>query len=810
MRIGSVNYLQLVVKGQNKSKQQVAQKQVTTRSRHHRNTPLLILCLATILFIVPAFPVLGQHFTKVENRILLKSASSASESEVAAWIHGQRGRQLRILPNVGVRVVELPPSQREEALRYFYRNPKVEFAEPDMVLPPSFEPNDPLFSYQWHLTNISCSSAWEMSIGSGVLVAVLDTGVESGHPDLVNRLVAGWNTYDDNADTSDIHGHGTAVIGTVGATANNSEGGASVAPGCTILPIRISDLQGYGYDSTVASGLIWAADHGARVANISYEFSGSATVATAANYFRSKGGVVIVAAGNGGQVLTNGNNPALITVSALRGDATLALWSNRGKIIDLAAPGAGIYTIAKGGGYDVVNGTSFAAPCVAGVAALVLSANPGLTASQAEDVLKKSANDLGTAGWDSLYGWGRVNAQKAVLLAQRTAVLSDTNAPTVALTSPIAGSEVSGTIEVQLNASDNLAVTSVTLQVDGQAVATNTTAPWDFKWNSKSVPDGTHTLSALAKDASGNLGVSLGTGLFVHNLKPDLQPPAPQVVSPANGAVVSGNVAIDITANDDTGVVRVDWYLNGNLMDSSATAPAVFTWKTRNYAAGAYQIMAQAYDAAGNKGTSPSVTVFIGSGDKSAPTVEITAPASGSTVAGIVNVGVSAADNVSVSKIEWYLDGTLKGSSQLVSPVFSWNTLEILDGSHILQARAYDAAGNYAISAEILTTVHNTVADITAPVVGIRSPASGATLGSMASVSVTAVDDTGITKLELYADGHRIASATNAPAVFKWLPKGLNCSHTLQAIAYDAAGNQGVSSPVLVYPEALAQPLMKD
>jgi thermitase len=348
--------------GPYKNTQHTAYKNVATREKNYGRKPLLVCGLTAILFTVFVFPVLGQHLAKVEDRILLKTSRSASESEVAALIHGQGGRQLRILPHVGVRVVGLPPSRRGVALQYFSRNPKVEFAESDMILPPSFEPNDPLFCYQWHLTNISCSAAWDVASGSGVPIAVLDTGVDSSHPDLVHRLAAGWNTYDDNADTYDVHGHGTAVIGTVGAAADNAEGGASVAPGCTILPIRVSDLQGYAYDSTVASGLIWAADHGARVANISYEFSGSATVTTAANYFRSKGGLVIVAAGNGGQVLTNANNPALITVSALRGDATLALWSNRGNVIDLVAPGAGIYTTAKGGGYDVVNGTSFAAP----------------------------------------------------------------------------------------------------------------------------------------------------------------------------------------------------------------------------------------------------------------------------------------------------------------------------------------------------------------------------------------------------------------------------------------------------------------
>jgi len=214
----------------------VVLKNVATQHKNHRNAPMLILFLAAMFQFVCVFPVPGQHLKKVNDRILLKPRGSASESEVAALISGQGGHQSRLLPKVGVRVVELPAARREQALQYFSRNAKVEFAESDTMIPPSFEPNDPFFCYQWHLTNISCTAAWDATSGGGVLVAVLDTGVDSTHPDLVDRLSAGWNTYDDTADTTDVHGHGTAVIGTVGATANNALGGTSVAPECfTIL-----------------------------------------------------------------------------------------------------------------------------------------------------------------------------------------------------------------------------------------------------------------------------------------------------------------------------------------------------------------------------------------------------------------------------------------------------------------------------------------------------------------------------------------------------------------------------------------------
>ena len=176
-------------------------------------------------------------------------------------------------------------------------------------------------------------------------------------------------------------------------------------------------------------------------------------------------------------------------------------------------------------------------------------------------------------------------------------------------------------------------------------------------------------------------------------------------------------------------------------------------------------------------------------------------------VTGTVTVAVSGTDNVGVSRVEWYLDGVLMGSSQQANPVFSWNTLELPDGSHTLQARAYDAAENFGVSAEVSTTVHNAAIDTTGPIVVIESPKDGGTFSTETTVTVKALDDTGITRLEFYADGRLIASATDAAASFKWLPKPLNRPHALQAMAYDAAGNRGVSLAVVVHPEARAQPV---
>ncbi len=352
------------------------------------------------------------------DRVLLKIKAPVSEAEAQNLITTHGAVEAHSLPHIGVRVITVVPSRLASVLSALSHDPKVEFAEPDAIFAPDFTPNDPGFSSQWHLAKIAAPVAWDTTAGaSNVIVAILDSGVDGTHPDLVGNLVPGWNMYDNNTNTADVYGHGTEVAGTVAAAGNNGIGVASVAFNCSLMPVRITDTGGFGYVSTIANGLTWAADHGARVANISFEVSGISTVSSAAQYFQSKGGVVTVSAGNDATVLTIPDDPNVVTVSATDSNDALASWSNTGTPIDLAAPGVGIYTTTAGGGYGSVSGTSFSAPTVAGVAALVISANPSLSGAQVQQVLKQSADDLGAPGWDPAYGWGRVNAQKAVSMA---------------------------------------------------------------------------------------------------------------------------------------------------------------------------------------------------------------------------------------------------------------------------------------------------------------------------------------------------------------------------------------------------------
>jgi thermitase len=526
------------------------------------------------------------------------------QSLIAAF----QARDVAEIPRTGVHVLALPRGASETAfLRALQARPEVAFAELDRILPPAaVTPNDPLFPNEWHLTKIGAPTAWSATTGSGsITIAIIDTGVDSTHPDLMAKMVAGWNVYDNNADTADVYGHGTEVAGTAAAASNDGIGVASVAWGCWLMPIRVSDPTGYAYYSTIAAGLTWAADHGARVANISYVVSGSSTVTSAAQYFQSKGGVVTSSAGNYSTFDASPDNPYIMTVSATDVNDVLYSWSNTGNNVDLAAPGC-VYTTTRGGGYSSACGTSFSAPIVAAVAALVLSLQPWMLPAQVVSTLEQTTDDLGPAGWDPSYGWGRINAAKALGVSPSSA---DTQPPAVAIGAPAAGTTVSASTTIQVSASDNVGVASVSVYVDGALFATLLASPYSCVWNTTTAANGSHTIMATARDAAGNSS-STSITVTVSNASTDITPPSITITSPAPGSSVSGNVSVLVSATDNVGVVKVELYVDGVLTGTSTTAPFTTKWNTRKAAAGAHSLQAKAYDAAGNAGASPIVTVY--------------------------------------------------------------------------------------------------------------------------------------------------------------------------------------------------------
>lgn len=546
-------------------------------------------------------------------RILVMPHAGLPERALARIVKDSGGTGSRRIGQSQLRIVELPRGLEMQAVATLKRNPHIEFAELDRRVAPAAAPNDPYFGSSWHLAKINASTAWDSSTGSGVTVAVLDTGVDAAHPDLSSRIVPGWNFHDNNSNTSDVHGHGSAVAGAAAATMNNAIGVAAIAGQARIMPIRIADANAYAYWSTVAQGLTWAADNGARVANISYVgVAGSSAVQSAAQYMKNKGGLVVVCAGNNNRDEGIAPTTAMIPVSATDENDLKTSFSSWGGFVAMSAPGINVWTTQRGGTYGQWWGTSIASPVTAGVVALMMARKPTLSAAQVESLLYASAVDLGASGRDPVFGHGRVDAAAALRAVDgATASTTDTQAPTVSLASPSGGSTVSGLVSVGVNASDDTGVSRVDLLVNGAVVASDTSAPFAFSWDSTRVSNGSTTLSLRASDAAGNTATSAGVVVTVSNVAvADTSAPVLRISNPVDGSVVSGNVGIRVEASDDSGAAAISQTLliNGTRVASATGGSLSFNWNTRKVKPGSYVIQAVAVDAAGNRSTQ-SVTV---------------------------------------------------------------------------------------------------------------------------------------------------------------------------------------------------------
>jgi hypothetical protein len=293
----------------------------------------------------------------------------------------------------------------------------------------------------------------------------------------------------------------------------------------------------------------------------------------------------------------------------------MASWSNYGSVVAMSAPGVGIWTTRSGGGYGASSGTSFAAPITAGAIALVMSAKPSLPNTQVESLLYSTATDLGGAGRDIYYGYGRVNADAAVQAAAGPVPTVDKTAPQVAIAAPLGSSTVSGVVSVDATASDNVGVARVELRVNGATVATDTAAPFSFAWDSSKVANGMANLSAVAFDAAGNSASSAVVAVNVANASAppatDTTKPVINIVSPADGSKVSGSVSIKVTVTDNSGSsgVKQSLYVNGKTMvQNLKSGTLTYTWNSATALPGTYKIKVTAVDASGNRSDS---AVFV-------------------------------------------------------------------------------------------------------------------------------------------------------------------------------------------------------
>jgi hypothetical protein len=386
---------------------------------------------------------------------------------------------------------------------------------------------------------------------------------------------------------------------------------------------------------------------------------------------------------------------------------------------------------------------------------------------------------------------------------------TDITAPTVSITNPPVMSSsytVAQTVVVKANASDNVGVAKVEFYIDDVLKGTDTTSPYEYNWTITAADSGDRGLMVKVYDAAGN-SASVGKGVTVDIVTSDTIAPEVYLSAPAVDTIYTAaqTVTINATAYDRFGVTKVVFYDGSTILGTGTPSSySKYSWAITAANNGNHVLTAKAYDAAGNVGSSGSVsvTVSIASGsDTINPAVSITAPTSGTSYTGAqtVTVSASASDNVGVERVEFYDGSTLLGTDTTSPYSYPWVITGANNGSHSLTAKAYDAAGNVGTSAVIAATVNIAAADTAAPAVSLTSPTANAnyTTAQTVTLAASASDNVGVTRVEFYDGSALLGTDTTSPYSYSWAITSTNSgSHSLTAKAYDAVGNSKVSAAV--------------
>jgi len=385
----------------------------------------------------------------VEDQILVKFKPSVKSQSIETTLAIYNSKLLKKIAVGNIYQLQIPEGTTVKEMVYtMSQNAYIDYVGPNFIAHITVTPNDTFFDYQYALYNsgqnigvpgspqgknradIKATAAWEESKGAAeVIIAIIDTGVDLEHPDLVNKMISsGRDFVNDDFDATDDNSHGTFVAGIAAAETNNNEGVAGVAWNCKILPIKCADDKGWSWNSLLIEGIYWAVDNNASVINIS--IGGSDTdplLKDALKYAFDNNVVVVAAAGNEAEPVLY---PAAYTeyclaVAASDYDDNQASWSNYGPEIDVAAPGERIVGCVPdwfwGPGsipYAFGSGTSYASPHVAGFAALIKSSKDWLTAAEIMNIICYSADDINSTehpGKDDYMGYGRINMEKALV-----------------------------------------------------------------------------------------------------------------------------------------------------------------------------------------------------------------------------------------------------------------------------------------------------------------------------------------------------------------------------------------------------------
>ncbi|MBN2685185.1 MAG: S8 family serine peptidase [Pontiellaceae bacterium] len=313
------------------------------------------------------------------------------------------------------RALTVHADESAQALALLRERRDVEYAEPNLRVTRQFVPSDPWVGSQWHHDTLGSYDAWEWGLGSpSVKVAIVDAPFNLDHPDLAANSINGWDVVNETLVFFGDDDHSSMGAGLIGAGVNNGIGVAGMG-NFTLIPVNNAYANLESDVVQMDAAIRWAASNGVRVVNLSWDGAESAVLNDAAQFLReTTDGIVVMAGVNGTGPLDYTNQPYIVAVSMT--DQSDHLRSHSGPHIDFSAPGQEVYS-TKATSYGTGTGTSYAAPTVAGLFAALFSINPDLSAEEAIEIVKATAEDLGEPGWDPEFGWGRVDFGKAAWLA---------------------------------------------------------------------------------------------------------------------------------------------------------------------------------------------------------------------------------------------------------------------------------------------------------------------------------------------------------------------------------------------------------
>jgi thermitase len=512
------------------------------------------------------------------------------------------GQVVEVVPQIGAYRVVLPPHiDMETAAEFLKAMPGVEYVEPNYIYYAFATPNDPSYSQQWALPKIQANLAWDIwSPQATRYIAIIDTGIDYNHSDLRNKLrrhtdgttVYGYNFVSNNTNANDDQGHGTHCAGIAAAEINNGIGVAGVAawsPGVSgynqyvqLMPVKVLDANGSGTLTAVANGITWAADNGAHVLSLSLGGgSGSSTLQNAVTYAWNRGCLIVVAAGNGGS--SSPQYPAYyeqaIAVAATDRNDTLTSFSQYGSWVDIAAPGASIYSTYRGNSYATLDGTSMACPHVSGAAALIWSHAPSLTNQQLRTILETNVDPYNPyAGRTIGSGKGRLNVYRALQAAGGGGSTPALSSLSISPTSVVGGNSATGT--VTLTAPAGSGGFTVQLSSSNSSVAS---VP-----SSVTVPAGqtsaSFTITTYQGSSTTSLTITASAGGVTRSASLTVNPPSSGVtlqsltISPTSvtgGSSATGTVQLSGPAPAGGVVVQLrSSNTNNATVPSSVTVPA--------------------------------------------------------------------------------------------------------------------------------------------------------------------------------------------------------------------------------------------